>query len=1006
MRNYRCLSTFTLVLLFLSGALKPFNFFIVEALAACTIQGNAQNEPAAGALEPANGQSVTCSDADTAGVNAPNSTGVTVTVESPDGSISVTDNPGIRLGNDATVVVEGTDRPVTVNGNDVRAIEVGNMADITVQGVVSTTGDFSSAIVTGESAKVEIDGGQGRRQTASTENGTNGSTDSEVVIVSDGGIVTTSGAQAAAVSVGAGSMVDAIGRSQISTTGANADAVVLNGTGSRLNVGENATVTTTGSMSNAVQMAGTGSRLDIDGTVSSGAENTAAVMGTANSILINVQDGGVVTALSLGSNAIEMTGTGARITIANGGEVKVAAGNSVAVIAGSDAVVTVEGTVSAAGDGSQGIVIGDGASLTVASQGRIETASGVTQAVSISDMASSATVNVASGGTIDASGTQALVDAGATNTSIMIDGSVTGGGDVSVLALGDGNDNVTINGSVVSTGTAPVIDLGNGDDTLNDNSSQTIAGPGLLSSGGNGTDTLNLNNGKINNSANYTGFDITNVGRNNNPGDPLNGNGTTLNVTDNQTGNQINISPGSTLNVSSGGVVDLRADTDTNPSGVPGNTITFADGATANVQVANETGTQQPQTFSSTTFAPGTVVNTSSGFIRGVASNNAGTGAGQITLSSDFTHSAQTSNGRSMGNALNALADSTGLSTAQQNALNQLLADASTTTAGEAKLTSLSGEVNAQAAASGVNAAMQFNNALLPSGNRGNSRGATIATNPDRAGRVFEQPAVGNGVWVSGLGSLFDVDRNDDSTAFEASGYGVAVGYDRAAQLGTFGTAVFGVGAGYSSTDVSGMSDSADVSTFSLGTYLEGSKGPISGHVAASYSSQDISSDVSSGGGGNIFAVSSEAFYNLQPNGGFAVGPIGRLGAAFGSYEGFSTESDTFSVDYDGADVSQVTGAVGVRIGGQSPIDVGFMAMNLDLLYESSLGDNTVQFDGQLGESAVSIASPTMNQSGFFVGAEAALAISDSSSVGFRYHGNLGSDIQSHTGEIKFSLMF
>ncbi|MEO1790823.1 MAG: autotransporter domain-containing protein [Cyanobacteria bacterium J06629_19] len=1003
MRNYRRLSTFTLVLLFLSGAVRPFNFFIVEALAACTPQGNSPmqgDDPMSGALEPADGDSIICSDADINGIDGANAVGVTVTIESPDGSISVTDKPGIRLGNDATVTVEAPDRPVTVQGNDVPGIAVGNNSRVTVEGVVTTAGDFSPAITTGDGSTVTIDGGDGNRQIAPPGSANEGETE----IVSPGGIVSTSGVQSNGVSVGLGSMVNAIGRAQISTTNSNSDAVVLNGTRSQLMVEENATVSTTGSMSSAVRMNGQNTQLNVAGTVRAEAVGTSTVAGAAESVSITVQDGGTITALASGSNAIELTSTGARIMVNNGGKVTVASGSSVAVIAGDNAVVTVSGQVSAAGAGSRGIVIGEGAELTVQSQGRIETSASAGEAVRISNNATMAAITVETGGAIAAGG-QALVDAGETNTVATINGTVTGGGSEPVLALGGGSDTVTVNGSVTASGNQTVIDLGSGNDTLNNNSSQTIAGSGLLASGGGGLDTLNLNNGTTNDSANYTGFEVTNVGTNTTPGDPLNGNGSTLNVTNDQSGNVINVSPGSTLNVQNGGVVDLRADGSANPTGMAGNTIAFESGSTANIQVENVTGTQPVQSFTSTTFAPGTAVNTNSGFIRGVTSNDENTGIGQIELSSDFTNSARTSNGLSVGQALNAIADSSTLTAAQQTALNTLIEEASDTQEGEALLSNIAGEVRAQAAASGLNAAVHFNNSLLPSGNRTSSRGATIATDPDRAGRVFEQPAIGNGVWVSGLGSLLDVDRNDDSTGFDSNSYGVAVGYDRTANLGTFGTAVFGVGAGYSSTDVNGISDSASVNAFSLGTYFEAS-GPLSGHVAASYSSQDISSDVGDGGSGSLFAVSSEAFYNIRPASNLAVGPIGRLGAAFGNYGGFSTNNDAFGIDYEGADVSQVTGAVGVRIGGQSPVDVGFMALNLDLLYESSLGDNTVQFDGRLGEEEISITAPTTNQSGFFIGAEAALAISDATSIGFRYQGKLGSDIQSHSGEIKFSLLF
>lgn len=1026
MRNYRHLPTFTLALFFLSGAFKPFSFFLVEALAVCTFPGAGQRPPNAGALMPLDGTPVTCSDADTAGIDAVNATDVTVTIQSPDGSISVTDAPGIRLGNATTVIVEGDDRPITVQGDNVPGIEVGDNSNVSVEGVVSTTGNFSPAIATGSNSTVNINGGAGRQQLVDPND-----PNSAVVIVSDGGIVSTAGQQSAAVTVGAGSTVNALGRASISTTGVNSDAVVLNGN-SQLTVGANATVTTAGSQSNAVQMSGASSQLTVNGTVSSAAADTAAVMGTANTVMLNVASGGTITTLSTGANAIEMTGTGAQITVADGGAVRVTSGNSTAIIAGSGATVEVSGTVSAAGSGSQGIVIGEGAVLTVKSPGRIETSTAATQAVLIDEMANSATVNVENGAVIAANTGQAIVDTGATSTLVMIDGNVVGSGSAPAVALGDGNDNVTVNGAVSMTGAgaaldlgsgndsvtlngsvtgasaSPVIDLGSGNDTLSANSSQGISGAGVLASGGAGQDTLNLNNGITNNSANYQQFETINVGMNTNANDPLNGTGSTLDVTDNQSGNQINVASGGTLNVRSGGAVDLRADGSANPSGVPGNRITFAAGSTANVQAQNVTGAQPLQTFINTTFAPGTMVGTGSGFIRGVTSNDTATGTGQIQLSSDFTNSAQTANGRNIGRVLNELASSPTLTAAQQTALNALIANATDTREGEAILSNVSGEVQVHAATSGLNAALGFNEALLPAGNRTSSRNAVLINGPkqDDNESNFYEPTISNGVWVSGLGSALSVNSNDNSTAFDANGYGIAVGYDRVASEGPSHAAVFGIGAGYSTTNVSSIRDSATVNAFSVGTYFDGSAGALSGNIAASYSSQDVSSSASNGGSGSIFALSSEVFYNVRPNAKLAVGPIGQIGAAFGSYSGFSTNNNAFTVTYSDTDVSQANGAIGVRFNRQDTVNHGFATFNLDLLYESSLGDNAVQFDGQLGGSDLSIAAPSTNRSGFLIGAETGWALSDASSLGFRYQGRFGNDIQSHTGEIQFSLMF
>ncbi|MEL6881376.1 MAG: autotransporter outer membrane beta-barrel domain-containing protein, partial [Cyanobacteria bacterium J06607_10] len=458
----------------------------------------------------------------------------------------------------------------------------------------------------------------------------------------------------------------------------------------------------------------------------------------------------------------------------------------------------------------------------------------------------------------------------------------------------------------------------------------------------------------------------------------------------------------------SGGAVDLRADGSANPSGVPGNQITFAAGSTANVQAQNVTGAQPLQTFINTTFSPGTIVGTGSGFIRGVTSNDTATGTGQIQLSSDFTNSARTANGRNIGRVLNDLAASPTLSAAQQTALNSLIANATDTREGEAILSNVAGEVQVHAAASGLNAALGFNEAILPAGNRTSSRNAVLINGPKQNDNEsnFYEPTISNGVWVSGLGSALNVSSNDNSTAFNANGYGIAVGYDRVASEGPSHAAVFGIGAGYSTTNVSSIRDSATVNAFSVGTYFDGSAGALSGNIAASYSSQNVSSSASNGGSGSIFALSSEAFYNVRPNAKLAIGPIGQLGAAFGSYSGFSTNNNAFTVAYSDTDVSQVNGAIGVRFSRQDTVNHGFATFNLDLLYESSLGDNAVQFDGQLGGSDLSIAAPSTNRSGFLIGAETGWALSDASSLGFRYEGRLGSSIQSHTGEIQFSLMF
>ena len=540
-------------------------------------------------------------------------------------------------------------------------------------------------------------------------------------------------------------------------------------------------------MSNPVQVDGASSSVTVSGQVRSSSGNATAILGTAEDIVITVQDGGLVTAQSSNSNAIEITSTGATITVENGGEVKISSGNSVAIISGADGSVNLDGVVSASSSSSQAVVLGDNSELTVRSRGVIETSSSESQAVLIEELATTATVNVNRGGNIDAVGAQAIVDRGMTNTTVVVDGTVFGGASEPVIDLGAGDDTLTVNGTVRGTSANPVINLGEGNDTLNDNSSQTIEGPGALVSAGGGMDTLNVSNGKTNSSEQYGGFEMTNVGRNMNLEDPANGMETTLDVTDDQSGNQINAMEGGAVNVREGGTADVHPDTpERSGSGQQGGTTTFDSGSTANVAAENRTG-RQTQEFTNTRFEAGTRVATSSGFVRGTASNNEETGRGEIETESDFANGARGRNAASFGNVLNERAAAPG-SQEEADALNEMLALAPTSADTEALLSTLSGEIGAQSAASGIQAAALFNSVLLPSNSSDTRRSAyasasTIASAdvPTRSALAApkqqddDSDAIGvinneqnnSSIWLSGFGGFVDTDSNVSSTAFD-----------------------------------------------------------------------------------------------------------------------------------------------------------------------------------------------------------------------------------------------
>ncbi|EDX84489.1 hypothetical protein S7335_2186 [Synechococcus sp. PCC 7335] len=981
------LSVFTLVCL--GSAFIPSLTVTDRAIAACIVENTetAESEGTPG-NNPTSRQTIVCANnLDNAGVNGPAANQVTVQIQAPAGGISVTGQPGILLGNSATITVEGPGRPINTSGDSATGIDVLEGATITINGVVSTSGEVSPGVTTGENATITV----------------------------DGGTVRTGGGESPAISAGADSTVEIIGNARIETGNSNSDAIVLAGENGKLTVGSEAIVTTSSGMSNPIQVDGAGSSVTVAGDVRSSSGNATAIFGTAENITITVQDGGVVTAQSSNSNAIEITSTGAIITVENGGEVKISSGNSAAIVSGDNGTVNLDGTVTASSSQSQGVMLGNGAELNVRSRGIIETSSSESQAVLIDEMAATATVNVERGGNIDAVGAQAIVDRGMTNTTVVVDGTVFGGSSEPVLDLGAGDDTVTVNGTVRASSASPVIDLGEGNDTLNDNSSQTIEGPGILASGGSGMDTLNLSNGKPNDSTQYSGFEMTNVGRNNNPEDPANGQETTFEVTDDQSGNQINAREGGRVNVQEGGTADVTPDTEEGSgSGQQGGTTRFAPGSTANVRTENRTGPQATQQFSNTRFEGGTRVRTGSGFVRGTAANNEETRRGEIAIESDFANEASGENARSFGNALNELAADSTRTSEQQAALDELIAQASSIEEAQTLVARISGEIGAQTAASGVRAAALFNSVLLPSNssdarrNLSTAAGVTtpvlIATKQADGIEIVEEDA-NNGVWVSGFGGAVDVDDNEFSTDFNSGTYGLAVGYDRALRLGS-NLAAVGVGIGYFNTDVDGTGDSANINAYSLGAYFEGARGPLTGNVAASYSYLDIGNGNFGDGNGNIFVASSEGFYNLSRSDNFIVGPLGQVGVAFGGYSGFDSEGSAIAVNYDGEGISQVNAGFGVRVGGQTDTGAGLLSLNLDLLYAGALGDRTIQFDGQLANSTVSTAAPFANDDSFLVGAEAGLAISDSTTVGVRYDGEFGGDIRSHSGELKVLFQF
>ena len=975
---------------------------ISPVVAACQL---VTSVPGASGNNPPPGSTVNCVDnLDSNGVVNAVASGVTVNVESPAGGISTTGQPGVLLGDGATITVtseQGSNRPINTSGDMAAGIDVKANATITVDGQVATAGGTSPAIRATDNASITV-----------------GAT----------GTVRTGGGMSAGIQVGANSTVTLRGEGgdkggRVATGNSNSDAIVLGGRGSTLTVGSGAIVTTSSGMSNPVQVDGADATVNVSGRVQSSSGDATAILGTADGLMVNVRDGGFVTAQSSGSNAIEAQGANAQITVERGGEVSISSGNSVGIVSGDGGTVTVEGTVKASSSQSQGVVLGDGATLNVGDRGVIETSSSESQAVLIGMGAATATVNVRRGGNIDAVGAQAVVDRGMTDTTVTVDGRVFGGSSDPVLDMGDGDDTVTVNGTVEGSSADPVIDLGAGDDTLNNNSSETISGPGVLAVGGAGNDTLNLANGSQNRSSRYSGFETTNVGRNRNANDPANGMESTLTVDNDQSGNTINANEGGrvdirdgrragsvTVNANSGGTVGLTADNGAGTgSGQGGGTFNFAAGSTADVSAGG--ASRERQSFSGTTFGPGTrtVVNNSD-FLTGTAAGNAidiGLGQGAFANAAAL-RSAGSVNAAAAAGALDAAiaANPAVLDAAIAGGRFSLL----TTGAATADvLRRISGEIGVQTAGAGILAAGTFADALRPGGVAGSTHTATFGSTvgvqgTDLSARSTQAATdtVGSaavpGVWVAALGSAFDVESSASGDYDGATG-GLVLGLEGFLDMPGLDGGTAGIAVGYTDTQVDGVLDDGDARGYHVGAYISGRAGGLTWNGALSYSHLDLESGIADGDA-NVFSGRAEAAYDLFALGtGLFVAPVARLGFTHADVDGFGALGPLGTVV--SGDFGQGTAAIGLRMAGW----VGAGTLRADAFYEHTFGDARLNLDATVLGTAFTTGATVADENRFRLGLGYDVQVGQAQ-IGARYDGAFGEDVREHTGSVKVTFRF
>ncbi|RYH02562.1 autotransporter outer membrane beta-barrel domain-containing protein [Salipiger sp. IMCC34102] len=921
------------------------------------------------ASSPDAGDVIDCdSNLETDSILGPDAAGVTLNINAPSGGISVTGDEAVLLGNGAIIDIDSaSNRPVQTSGDSAAAITVGNNAQITVGGRVATSGEASNAIDTGRRATVDVLG-----------------------------TVTTGGGGSNAISVGAGSTVTVGPRANVNTQNSKSTAVLLRGDNATLTIEalqteqnglQQGLVTTSSGNSNPVLIRGNGGTVNVSGEVRSSSGAATAILAAGDEAEITVRDMGFVSATSSNSNAIESTGTGASILVEAGGEIAISSGNSAGIVAGPQGTVEIAGTVGASSSNSQGVVLGNRGELTIRTGGLIETSSSESQAVLIGEDATTATILVEEGGDIDAVGAQAIVDRGTTRTEVTVNGVVFGGSSEPVISLGGGNDTLVVNGTVRGSSADPVIDMGAGDDSTTINSSTTVEGPGVLVDGGSGNDELTLASGQNFDANQFTGVEQTTTRRNTTPGDPNEGGSTSVNVSDDQSGNSFSAGEGGNVTVENGGRAGRvstndggqatvreggTAGVDADSGGDGTGRLTFERGSTADVEGKAQSGDQSFD-VAGANFQDGTNVSiNNSGVLQGSASG----GRVSVSLPTDaFEAASDSASTASFGAAIDAA-----IAADDVDATQLILTDAESL---PAILRDGAGEDRAQVAAGAVATTLAFGDLLSARGQTGPAAAAASGV------VVSSKNPIGaaTGAWVDLFGG--EIESETDLTSdFDASFAGLAAGVEQDMAFGGLGFGQVGLAVGVSRGNTDGIAGDGDFDALSIGVYANSVNGPsqVTGHLA--YTGLDFDLGGDDAGDGHLFSGRAEYAHDLRGEYADAIllAPYAALGFVSGEIDGGATPLASL----DEGEIDQGIAEIGMRVG--RTFDVGKQTVSavVEAAYERTFGDEGVTFAGTAFGQDFSTVASALEDERFKLGVGLETRLSPAATLSVRYDGRFG----------------
>lgn len=469
----------------------------ISTLTLAAIGGTAQ--AACTSTAPASNTSVTCSGANTTGVIAPASTGVTLTID-PNGSIIPSTGLAISLGGAANVTIgAGADPTIDTSGQAATtayAIVIGDGSTMTINGVIKGKGGISDANL-----------------------GTNltGFANSTVTLNAGGKIITNGTAQNFALNGRGGTNIYQID-GMIDVTGASGQGIGV-GNGDQITIGATGSIITrAGDSSGAISGSG---KNNVKVTLAQGGlvetHGTAYAVWLGNDADIKVEG----TIKSLGDAAGTNSGGGAAISAGNNAKITVAATGKIytgnpsgaqgssawGILAKDNAVIQMDGLIDT--QRAHGIdILGKAADITIGKTGTVTVHGGASNAYGIfvraNTAAGDAPVRIMVAGRVENLGAGSAIYLMGDNGPVDLVTNVTIAEGASLFAQnnivykqadsGGGNypaviDNLIIAGKIERGSSGIAIDLNDGDDVMTLLPTYQIVG-GVT--GGNGADRFQL----------------------------------------------------------------------------------------------------------------------------------------------------------------------------------------------------------------------------------------------------------------------------------------------------------------------------------------------------------------------------------------------------------------------------------------------------------------------------------------------------------------------------------